>query len=236
MFRLMEVQKSDGKWKKEFIDYPGRLIVLEGIDGAGKSTITNILSEKLIELKDKNKRKYDIRITREPGATPIGKKLKEVINTTTTIDYITDFLLFAGCRNENVNKVIKPSLAKGDIILSDRYLYSSLVYQGLMNDDYERIYKVHEILDLLLVPDILFILTLDPATAIKRTSNGDKFERNDYEYFSKIQKYYIEKSSEWATDGCKRFIIDGNNKTKEEITSEILDKIIQCFTETKFPL
>ena len=102
MKRMMEVLQSDGTWKYDNVDFPGKLIVIEGIDGAGKSTITNLLSEELIKRKPSTS-KYDVRITREPGATPICKKLKTIINTTTTIDYVTDFLLFAGCRNENIN-------------------------------------------------------------------------------------------------------------------------------------
>jgi dTMP kinase len=233
MKRMMEVLQSDGTWKYDNVDFPGKLIVIEGIDGAGKSTITNLLSEELIKRKPSTS-KYDVRITREPGATPICKKLKTIINTTTTIDYVTDFLLFAGCRNENINKVIIPSLKKGDITISDRYVYSSFVYQGLMNNDYERIYKVHKMLDLILVPDILFILDIDPITAIKRTSSDDKFEKNNIDYFKKIQNFYIEKSDEWATDGCQKHIIDCNNKSKDEIVSILLAKINENFTSTNF--
>lgn len=234
MKRYMEIQDSNGNWKYDSVEYPGKLIVLEGMDGTGKSTLTQALSEKLNELKTRNN--YNIKITNEPGATAIGKKLKQVINTTTTIDYVTDFLLFAGCRNENINKIIKPSLSKGDIIISDRYVYSSLVYQGLMNDDYERIYDVHKKLDLILVPDILFILTLDPKTALQRISSDDKFEQNNTEYFEKIQNYYVTKSPEWAVDGCKHYIINCDNKSKEEITSDLLAKILLSCKESSFLL
>lgn len=182
----------------------GKFIVFEGMDGTGKSTISAKVKTWLLE------EKKTCILTKEPGGTTIGNKIREIILYNTSINGLTDILLFLANRNEHINRVIKPNVDEGNIVLCDRYLYSSLVYQGYMNDNFEQVYNLHKDLDLLLEPDLLMIFKADPDVTMKRLSNGDKFEMHDKAYFENIQKHYLEKIPRIVSKKCKLEIIDAN--------------------------
>src|SRR5690349_10884951 len=103
----------------------GFFISIEGIDGAGKSTISTLLAEKLQESG------YAVLLTREPGGTVVGAKIRELlISSPTGLAAEAGFLLFAADRAEHVHAVVQPALAAGKIVISDRFSDSSLAYQG----------------------------------------------------------------------------------------------------------
>ena len=104
----------------------GLFITLEGTDGSGKTTQINRLKEYFSE------RGYRVVCTREPGGTPIGEKIREIIidKNNSEMANITEALLYAAARAQLVNEVIEPVLKDGGVVISDRFLDSSLVYQG----------------------------------------------------------------------------------------------------------
>lgn len=103
----------------------GILISLEGIDGSGKSTLTHNLTQSLIE------HQFDVLLTKEPGGTHTGKKLRAIVQEQETpLDPKAEFLLFAADRAQHFTQLILPALAQNKIVLSDRMADSSLVYQG----------------------------------------------------------------------------------------------------------
>lgn len=103
--------------------HPGAFITFEGPDGAGKTTNIRVMQETLEE------RGYSVVITREPGGTPVGEKLREIL-LNDYVDSITEMLLMAAARREHLVNVIKPLMGAGNIVISDRFVDSSYAYQG----------------------------------------------------------------------------------------------------------
>ena len=110
----------------------GKFIVIEGIDGSGKTTQINQLSQ-WINRNNLIPESNQLVITREPGGTQLGKSIRSLLLDTsieTSLDSITELLLYAADRAQHVNEIIRPSLDKGDWVISDRFCGSSLDYQG----------------------------------------------------------------------------------------------------------
>ena len=200
----------------------GKFIVFEGMDGTGKSTISKRINEWLTSIGKQ------VVLTKEPGGSTIGNKCREIILYNTSINKLTDILLFLASRNEHIYRVLKPGVEEGKIILCDRYVYSSFVYQGFMNNNFKQVYKLHKDLKVLFEPDLLLIFKANPDVTIKRLSNGDKFEMHDRSYFEKIQNYYLTEIPKLASEKCKVEIIDANlsiDDIFENVKKSIVDII-----------
>ena len=199
----------------------GKYIVFEGMDGSGKSTCIKEMGEWL-------KKEFEINsiVTKEPGCTPIGKKIRDIILYNTASDIMTDILLFMADRVENKYRTLIPNLEQGNLILCDRNFYSSIVYQGYMNNNFDMVYNLHKKCDLLFEPDVLFIFDLDPELGMSRTGKGDKFEVMDKEYFSKVRSHYLNDIPKLVSDDCKIFVIDTSveqSKVFEQVKEILLD-------------
>jgi dTMP kinase len=147
----------------------GLFVTFEGIDRSGKTTQARLLCEALGD---------DALGVREPGGTEAGERVREILkDPSVTLSPETEALLFAAARAELVTDVILPALAEGRIVVSDRFLDSSLAYQGgargLGIEDVER---VNRFATRALRPDITFLLEIDPAEAAARASEHDRFE------------------------------------------------------------
>jgi dTMP kinase len=148
---------------------PGLFVTLEGIDRSGKTTQALLLREALGE------RAVAVR---EPGGTAVGERVRELLkDPAIQVDERTEALLFAAARAELVSEVIRPALEEGRIVVSDRFLDSSLAYQGgargLGVDEVERI---NHFATGGLVPDLTFLLEIDPIAAAQRAGESDRFE------------------------------------------------------------
>lgn len=149
----------------------GLLITFEGGDGSGKTTQARLLAERLM------KRTYSVVTTFEPGGTPLGLQVRELLlNTKIPIRPLTRLLLFFAARAENVETVIKPALARGDIVICDRFIDSSAAYQGYGEGlSREKIRQLAQIVTNGLVPDITLLLDVDPKTSLQRlAAEGDR--------------------------------------------------------------
>lgn len=166
----------------------GKFISFEGIDGAGKSThITWV--QKYLQQKNIN-----AVIVREPGSTPLGEALREIL-LRQTMRPLTETLLMFSARNELVEKIIKPSLAQGEWVISDRFVDASYAYQGGGRG------ISTEVLDWLrekcvgeTMPDITFLFSASTTTAEKRRqsqkSNPDRFESENNNFFELVSSAY----------------------------------------------
>jgi dTMP kinase len=149
---------------------PGRFIVFEGIDGCGKTTVSKLVARQL----------GDTAIwTREPGATPLGKLLRDVLlNTDVEIDPRAEAMLMLADRAQHVQQMIRPALQRGQWVVCDRYTYSTIAYQGYgrgLNPDQLRHmsdWAAHE-----LVPDLVLWLEVDPEVAKQRRAQSGKPDR-----------------------------------------------------------
>jgi dTMP kinase len=148
---------------------PGLFVTIEGIDRSGKSTQARRLADAL---------GGDALLVREPGGTPAGERIRELLkDPAIELDPRTEALLFAAARAELVAAVIRPALDAGKVVISDRYLDSSLAYQGhargLGEDEVRR---VNDWATVGLQPDLTVLLQIDPAAAAARAGKTDRFE------------------------------------------------------------
>lgn len=161
----------------------GKLIVVEGIDGSGKSTNCAMLSKEL------QKRNIKNIYTFEPTYGTYGSKLRESF-TTNNLNPYEELDLFVKDRQEHLEKEIKPALANDYIVILDRYYYSSVAYQGAKGIDTEYILSLHK--DFILIPDLVFIFHLPVEVALQRimAKRGfvDRFE--DYEYLKTVDEIF----------------------------------------------
>jgi dTMP kinase len=147
----------------------GLFVTFEGIDRSGKTTQARLLCEALGD---------DALGVREPGGTEAGERVREILkDPSVPLSPETEALLFAAARAELVSEVILPALAEGRIVVSDRFLDSSLAYQGgargLGIEDVER---VNRFATRALKPDLTFLLEISPADAAARAGESDRFE------------------------------------------------------------
>lgn len=162
------------------------LVTFEGVDGSGKSTQAELLQEWL------QKEGRDVVTTREPGGTPLGERVRELLLDGEAIAPWTEAALFAAARAELVDRVIGPALANGSVVVCDRYLDSSLAYQGIGRGlGVERVlaFNVEAIRGIL--PDLTFLLLVDVDEAQKRSASArDRMEREGVAFLSLVDNGY----------------------------------------------
>lgn len=168
----------------------GFFVAFEGPDGCGKSTISNLVYEKLIE------EGYTVIKSREPGGTPISEKIRNIIldNDNVAMHPRTEALLYAAGRAQHVEEKIKPALKEGKIVLVERYILSSLIYQGIGRDlGVEEVFKVNQFATQNLEPDLTIILNPNKVTVSRKEKEGlDRLENAGVEFHTKVLNAYIE--------------------------------------------
>jgi dTMP kinase len=180
----------------------GRFITVEGIDGAGKSSHLEFLASAI------RARGFEVVVTREPGGTPLGEKLR-ALALHETMEGTTEALVMFAARREHLVRVIEPALARGDWVLSDRFSDATYAYQcggrGLPKAVFETLERlVHPGRQ----PDATFLFDLDPAVAYERqraqSRDPDKFEREAAEFFRRVREAYLDRAG--ASDARVRVI------------------------------
>lgn len=166
----------------------GRFIVLEGGDGCGKSTQVARLAGRLREGGE------EVVATREPGATAAGAAIRAVVLGEGRLDPRTEALLVAADRAEHAATVIRPALGRGVTVVSDRYVPSSLAYQGVARGlGVEAIERLSAWATRGLEPDVVVVLDVDPAAAAGRRSGpGDRMEREDEPFRRAVRQAYLD--------------------------------------------
>ncbi|MCX7189157.1 MAG: dTMP kinase, partial [Methylotenera sp.] len=171
----------------------GKFITLEGMDGAGKSThIGNIIE--ILE-----SRGHEVISTREPGGTPLGEQLREVI-LHEKMHAETETLLMFAARREHIACVIAPALARGAYVLSDRFTDATYAYQcGAKGVSASKIELLEQWVQADLQPDITLLFDVPVEVSIQRLSTArapDKFERENAEFFTRIRHAYLQRAIE----------------------------------------
>jgi dTMP kinase len=172
---------------------PGLLIAFEGGDGAGKSTQAAELARAL------DSRGLTVLRTREPGGTPIGEKLRSLVldHGHGHIDAHTEALIFAASRAAHASQVIRPALERGEIVLTDRYIDSSVAYQGAGRDlGTDAVRSLNEWATAGLQPDLTVLLDVDPADGRRRRTAGDaaedRLESETDDFHTRIREAFLE--------------------------------------------
>ena len=172
----------------------GRFITLEGIDGAGKSTHLKWIADRVAS------RGVEVMATREPGGTPLGEKLRELLLHDKMHGDTEALLMFAG-RAEHIQQVIRPALERGAWVISDRFTDATFAYQcGGRGVAEARIAALESWVQQGLQPDLtlLFDAPLDVARerVEKGTPNHDKFEREKAEFFDRVRSVYLSRAAQ----------------------------------------
>jgi dTMP kinase len=163
-------------------------ITFEGVDGSGKTTQAALLAEAL------RAEGHDVVATREPGGTELGERIRELLLDGGGVAPWAEASLFAAARAQLVEEVIKPALARGADVISDRYLDSSLAYQGLARGlGVERVLQLNLLATGGLLPDRTFLLLLTPEQAAERRGDQpDRIEREGEDFAAAVDGAYRE--------------------------------------------
>ena len=191
-----------------------RFIVFEGGEGAGKSTQSRALADYL------EARGHRVRRTREPGGTPAAEAIRAVLldPVNTGLDDRAEALLFAAARGDHAARVIRPALAAGDIVISDRYLDSSIAYQGVARDlGVERVYDLSLWATGGLLPDLTIVLDVDPSVGLARVVGPDRLESEPVEWHQRVRQAFLD----IAVSHPDRYLVLDGSRPVEDLAVEI---------------
>jgi dTMP kinase len=193
----------------------GKFISLEGIDGAGKSTHLNPIAEWV------RARGHEVLVTREPGGTPLGESLRQLL-LHQSMDPDTEALVMFAARREHVLKVIAPALQRGAWVISDRYTDASFAYQGGGRGvSPEHLSYLESWVEGGVRPHLTLLFDLDPIEARKRvlksTPHPDRFEREQDAFFNHVRAAYLAR----AAAEPRRFHILDSSQTPETIFAQV---------------
>ena len=197
----------------------GVFISFEGPDGSGKSTQVKMLYSYLLE------KGYPVVLTREPGGTPISEDIRKIIldPSNTEMDGMTEALLYAAARAQHVAQLIKPSVEEGKIVLTDRFMDSSIAYQGYGRDLGDKIRIINEYAVAGMHPDLTFFLDIDPEEGLKRAKHReelDRLEKESLDFHKKVYEGYLALSKIYKD----RYVIIDASASVEDISKKIIER------------
>jgi dTMP kinase len=198
----------------------GKFFVFEGGEGAGKSTQARRIAEAI------ESRGYEVVVTFEPGATTIGQRLREVVldKANTHIDARTDALLYAADRAQHVAEVIRPALERGAVVISDRYIDSSVAYQaggrGLPEHEVRRLSRWATGG---LLPDLTILLDVDPADGLARTTGpGDRLEAETVQFHERVRGAFLD----LARRRRSRYLVVDASASADDVHAQVLAEVL----------
>lgn len=205
----------------------GLFISFEGPDGAGKTTQARLLAERLSACGLK------VVLTREPGGTPIGEEIRKLLLNPSFAEMTVacEALLYGAARAQLVSALIRPALNRGEIVISDRYLDSSLVYQGLAGgEDPTMITGINFWATGKLLPEVTFLLDLEAEQGLARVQKeapgagarpGDRIEQRELDFHQRVRQGFLQLAS------CerKRFFVVPAGDRPEAVQAQIWEKM-----------
>jgi len=196
-------------------------ITFEGQEGAGKSTQIKMLYDYLLS------RGADVILARDPGSTDIAEKIRRVLKDVNNADITkeTEALLYIAARAQLVDEIIRPQMEKGGIVLCDRFQDSTIAYQGFGNGlDINKLAEISMFATAGLVPDITFLLKIDPETGLARKAaykELDRIEAKSTAYHKAVMQGY----EHVATQNASRVVVINGCMQPEEINSIIVQYV-----------
>lgn len=193
-----------------------RYVAIEGVDGAGKSTVAREVAERLRSLGEK------VRLVREPGGTPMGERIRSLLLHDEDMAPWTEALLFAAQRAQLASEVIAPALEEGEWVVSDRSYYSSLAYQGAGRGlGVATVRAVNEAGLGGVVPDVVVVLWIDPEEALARQDVIDRIGGEGEGFQLEVAEAY----RSLADDEPDRVRLVEAGRTLEEVVEEIVEMV-----------
>jgi dTMP kinase len=198
----------------------GKFITFEGVDGAGKSTHLEWFAETLRQ----RERGREVLVTREPGGTPLGERLRDIL-LNQSMHAETEALLMFAARREHIEQVIRPALQRGAWVISDRFSDASFAYQGggrgVSVDKLEQLERwVHADLQ----PDLTLLFDIPVEVARQRLSNNaslDRFEQEQQGFFERVRQAYLQRCRRHP----QRIVLIDAAQTPDQV-KDSLNKII----------
>ncbi len=200
----------------------GYFVTLEGGEGSGKSTQLKLLEDYL------DKGGYDVIYTREPGGTPISEEIRKILLGGKNVEMSdeTEALLFAAARAQHIKEKILPAIAEGKTVVCDRYVHSSLVYQGYARGLGEFVEKVNSYALENCMPDVTIFLDITPERAFARKGGADaddRLEQSGIEFHRRVYDGYVRMAEKFPD----HFVRVNADRGIDEVFAEILDTLRQ---------
>lgn len=205
----------------------GIFITLEGPDGSGKSTIVNLLSDYF------SSSNIDYIFTREPGGTKIGEDIRNIIldNENTKMSARTEALLYAASRSQHIHEKIIPALQAGKVVLCERFVLSSLVYQGIGRGlGVEDVKAINNFGTKGLKPDLTLFFDIDPIVSLNRKmlgENVDRLEMEGMEFHREVYNGYLELINKYP----ENIVIIDASKSEEEVFKQVKTEVEYIFNK-----
>jgi dTMP kinase len=191
-----------------------KFITFEGVDGAGKSTHLEWFASQL------RQRGIDLLVTREPGGTPVGERLREIL-LHEPMHAETEALLMFAARREHVEQVIRPALQRGTWVISDRFSDASFAYQGGGRGvPLAKLEQLEQWVHGDLQPDLTLLFDIPIEVARQRLANNvslDRFEQERGEFFERVRQAYLARAAKTP----QRFAVIRAEKTLDEVKQEL---------------
>lgn len=195
---------------------PGRFVVFEGGDGAGKSTQIARLAEHL------RAGGHHVVVTREPGGSALGEHIRALLLDGGDVDPRAEALLFAADRADHVANVIRPAISQGAVVLCDRYVDSSIAYQGSGRElGAADVAELSRFATAGLVPDLTVVLDLPPAVGRQRVGQADRIERAPDDLHERVRQMFLD----LAAKTPERYLVLDAELSADKLADEIADAV-----------
>ena len=190
-------------------------VSFEGADGSGKSTQADLFRQALAA------EGREVVLTREPGGTELGERARELVLNGPQMGAWAEAALYAASRAEHVEAVIRPALDRGAVVVCDRYIDSSLAYQGIARGlGVDAVLQLNLAVTGGLLPDVTFLLLIDPAVAGTRYDTSDRLEREGAALQSRVDAAYRELAERFP----ERIVTIDGDRPPDEVAKEVYER------------
>jgi dTMP kinase len=202
----------------------------DGVDGTGKSTQISLLADAL------RRQGREVVTCRDPGSTPLGEKLRQILldHHDTPIHRRAEMLLYMTARAQLVEEVIRPALAAGKTVISDRYLLANVVYQALAGGlQADEVWRVGEVVVAGIMPRLTFLLDMPAERAAQRIKRAaDRMESQGLEYLEKVRQGFLAEAAnqQWQDASATQIVVIDADRPAEEVHAEVLSHAERVLT------
>jgi dTMP kinase len=201
----------------------GVFVVFEGVEGSGKTTQSRELERRIASTRRSVTRVH------EPGGTPIADSISRLLKGAYDIGPLDELLLFSAARASVVTSVIRPTLKHGGAVVCDRYIYSTLAYQGYGRGiSLDTVRKLNDIATETLEPDLIVLLDLEPGQGLGRIADRplDRIEQERHEFHKRVREGYLE----LASDDPERWLVLDGSLSAEPLSDSVWSRVSEMLS------